>query len=210
VTHFIGECGFFEKIREKQLQPSRFTQHLQGIIKEIKGIRRNRKVKVVKQMEEASTWVPLLLGETVGITVSKGESQLVNYLDLSVKASSDAGVKQKDGRKKAVTDLLQYQRRLARYLAKAMGHRNGHLWKEYPAGRSSQFEDRAKRRALKKRARRAARDKHLKSPVAGRKQLKERRRLELQRSGSRRRTLRRWAKKQSNRLSYQARQHLEE
>ena len=56
----------------------------------------------------------------------------------------------------------------------------------------------------------SARDKHLKSTVAGRKQLKERRRLELQRSWPRRRTLRRWAKKQSDRLSHQARQHLEE
>lgn len=68
---FVGDCEFYWKIRKKQLQPGRFTDH-----------------------------------------------------------------------------LLKHQRRLARYLSKAMGYRNGHLWTGYPEGRSTCFADRVRKRAL--------------------------------------------------------------
>jgi hypothetical protein len=133
-----------------------------------------------------------------------GESQEFNCLELSVKASSDDGVKKKEGRNKAVTDLLKHQRRLARCMAKAMGHRNGHLWTECPKTRSNRFECPARKRALKKRARRAARDKQLKKSAEGRKQLRTRQRLKDQRSHPRRKALTRAAKTQLNRLAHQA------
>ena len=132
-----------------------------------------------------------------------------NYLDLSVKASSDNGVKKKEEREKAVTDLLKHQRRLSRYLAKAMGCRNGHLWTGCPEGWSTRFADRARKKALEKRARRAARDKHLKGSVAGREQLKERQRLQRQRSRPLRKPLKRAAKTQPNRLAHKGRRNLE-
>ena len=205
----MGDCEFYWKIRKKQLQPCRFTDHLQGMIAKTKGRTKVHKVRATRQVSEVATWFPLLLGASVKINIGGGESQVFNYLELSAKASSDNGVKKKEGRNKAVTDLLKHQRRLARYLSKAMGYRNGHLWTGYPEGRSTCFADRVRKRALKKRARRAARDKHLKRSVAGRKQLKERQRLQHQRSHPRRKTLKRAAKTQPNRLAHQDRRNLE-
>ena len=208
LTHFVGDCDFFGKIREKQLQPGRFTDHLQRMIASAKGGRKAHKVRATRRASEATTWVPLLLGASVKLNIGGGESQEFNYLELSVKASSDNGVKKKEGRNKAVTDLLKHQRRLARYMAKAMGHRNGHLWTEYPKTRSNRFECLARKRALKKRARRAARDKQLRKSAEGRKQLRTRQRLKDQRSHPRRKALTRAAKTQLNRLAHQAKKDL--
>ena len=89
---------------------------------------------------------------------------------------------------KAVADLLKHQRRLARFMGKAMGCRNGHLWTAHPESWSNRFTDNSKREE-KERERKAKRAK----AAANRKKKR------LQKAHPLRRKLMRAAKKGVNR-----------
>ena len=143
-THFVGGCAFFSKIRDKQLQPSRFILHLKQIARGIGGMRNRQRQRLQKRCNDPKTWVPLLMGEIIVVDIGPKKGVETNFVDLCV-MGADKKIKKSKRTVRAVTDLLKHQRRLARFMGKAMGYRNGHLWTAYPEGRSDRFTAKSKR-----------------------------------------------------------------
>ena len=155
-THFLGGCAFFEKIRDKQLQPSRLILHLKQIARGIGEMRNRQRQHLQKRINDPSTWVPLLMGETITVDIGPKKKVEINFIELCM--LTDKKIKRSKRRVRAVTDLLKHQRRLSRYMGKAMGYRNGHLWTAYPEDRSGRFTVKSKREE-EKRERKAKRAK---------------------------------------------------
>ena len=120
-------------------------------------MRNRQRQRLQKRCNDPKTWVPSLMGEIIAVDIGPKKEVETNFVDLCV-LGADKKVKKSKRTVRAVTDLLKHQRRLARFMGKAMGYRNGHLWTAYPEGRSNRFTAKAKREE-KERERKAKRAK---------------------------------------------------